>query len=280
MSPSSRYATINSDYPASDLTDAQKRHIWVQTQLRTVTNNYLDGINIDFEGTIPKTRVDLRDGLSALVNEAFKTFKHALPHSQVTIDVPYGPDCVFNRCYDYPALSVVVDVFFIMEYDELGEGLASPNSGIPRTFKGLSRYIDLLPSQKLLLGVPRYSYKYKCATLTKNDLCKTSGARTSMPFSDIYRLLLDSGAQRVWNKANLSPFFKYKEPTTNELYQIWYDDPESLLYKYALAARTNLRGVGVWHDDCVDYDKSTMFNFVRQWMWHVLPLRSVKDIVT
>lgn len=35
--------------------------------------------------------------------------------------------------------------------------------------------------------------------------------------------------------------------------QVRYDDPESLRKKVEVAADQRLRGVGVWHLDCLDY---------------------------
>lgn len=35
--------------------------------------------------------------------------------------------------------------------------------------------------------------------------------------------------------------------------QVWFDDPESLRKKVAVAANKQLRGVGVWHLDCLDH---------------------------
>ena len=35
--------------------------------------------------------------------------------------------------------------------------------------------------------------------------------------------------------------------------QVWFDSPASLEAKYALAAQLGLRGVGMWHLDCLDY---------------------------
>ncbi len=38
--------------------------------------------------------------------------------------------------------------------------------------------------------------------------------------------------------------------------QVWYDDPESLRLKAAVARKKRLRGIGVWHLDCLDYKGS------------------------
>lgn len=37
--------------------------------------------------------------------------------------------------------------------------------------------------------------------------------------------------------------------------QIWYDSPESLAPKYALASEYGLKGVGMWESTKVDYEK-------------------------
>ena len=51
------------------------------------------------------------------------------------------------------------------------------------------------------------------------------------------------------------PYFEYKDQNQHT-HQVWYDDPESLMRKYAVAAEMHLRGVGMWNVDCLDY-KST-----------------------
>ena len=37
------------------------------------------------------------------------------------------------------------------------------------------------------------------------------------------------------------------------LLQVWFDTPQSLERLYALAAEFQLRGVGMWNLDCLDY---------------------------
>lgn len=53
--------------------------------------------------------------------------------------------------------------------------------------------------------------------------------------------------------------------------QVWYDDPQSLRHKVAAASRKGLRGVGVWHLDCLDYssDDPKVREQTRQ-MWAAL----------
>ena len=55
------------------------------------------------------------------------------------------------------------------------------------------------------------------------------------------------------------------------MHQIWYDDPESLSRKYHFAADKNLRGVGMWQADALDYGNSTVAVKTRVSMWNALP---------
>ena len=48
-------------------------------------------------------------------------------------------------------------------------------------------------------------------------------------------------------------FFNYNDHGHGHVHQVWMDDPESLLIKYDLANNFQLRGVGMWHADCLNY---------------------------
>ena len=53
----------------------------------------------------------------------------------------------------------------------------------------------------------------------------------------------------------------------NQMFQFWYDDPESLLTKYRLVLDLNLHGLGMWNADSLDYDDMEMINK----MWGAIP---------
>ena len=48
---------------------------------------------------------------------------------QVSLDVPWGPNCVYGRCYDYLNLAKTVDFLVIMAYDELSQSGAPYRAG-------------------------------------------------------------------------------------------------------------------------------------------------------
>ena len=52
---------------------------------------------------------------------------------------------------------------------------------------------------------------------------------------------------------------------------MWFDDPKSLSYKYEYALKINMRGVGMWEADSLNYGNSTKAKEAREAMWGALP---------
>lgn len=62
-----------------------------------------------------------------------------------------------------------------------------------------------------------------------------------------------------------------QDPGTDRGYQVQYDDPKSLKLKYDLAARKDIRGVGMWTVDFLDYSDTQEGDAMRQSMFSILP---------
>ncbi|KAH9510117.1 hypothetical protein Btru_043509, partial [Bulinus truncatus] len=123
-------------------TDATKRQQWIEKQLLLVKQNFLDGINFDFEGQVGLNDTLVRDSYTALIS----------------VDVGWKPN-VDIRFFDYQGLADAADLLFVMAYDEqsqiFGECIAGPNSA----------YKSANIANKLILRVPWYGYIYKCIQL-------------------------------------------------------------------------------------------------------------------
>ena len=57
------------------------------------------------------------------------------------------------------------------------------------------------------------------------------------------------------------------------MHQVWYDDPQSLRLKYKFADHMNMRGVGMWEADSLDYTDTPEGKQERADMWGALPDR-------
>ena len=64
----------------------------------------------------------------------------------------------------------------------------------------------------------------------------------------------------------------FQDLSDGTTHQVWYDDPHSLTLKYEKAIDLDLRGVGMWHAECVDYASAEPdeIKAVKQ-MWDALP---------
>lgn len=274
--------------PTNYLLNETAREEWIQEKLNLVQEHHLDGYNIDFEDPVEETS-PLVDGLTSLANETAQKFHKAIPSSQVTFDVAWSPHGIDGRWYNYLKLSEVVDFLFVMSYDEQSqifdsECTARANSDIRKTEEGLVEYIDLgINPHKLVLGVPWYGYNYHCINTSENGTCYieevpfrgvncSDAAGHQYSYSTIVETFLPSSTTgRLWNSDSQSPYFDYVDPASQNIQQVWYDDPQSLGEKYDLAMRYNLHGVGMWSAEQVSYSNSTAGKIQREQMWGAIP---------
>ncbi|RUS71926.1 hypothetical protein EGW08_020319, partial [Elysia chlorotica] len=268
--------------------DPSLRAKWIDDQLNTVKDNYLDGLNFDYEGAIGKNQTALRDAYTALVRETREKFLQVFPHSLIAVDVGWRPG-VDERYYDYPALAKYSDFLVLMAYDEqsqiYGECLAGPNCPLTPTLNGVKEFLNgyngQIKADKLVLAVPWFGISYKCLK-TDGSKCYIEkipyrGAPCSdspgqpFDFKDIYKLRLQMPDNYHWNTTSATPYIMYMDPTSNITYQIHYDNEASLQYKYNIVSTMNLRGVGIFTIDMIDYTDTPEGAKMRQQMFGLLP---------
>ncbi|XP_041465888.1 di-N-acetylchitobiase-like [Lytechinus variegatus] len=231
------------------------RTAWIERTVESAIGNFTDGFNIDFEQPLDKSQAGV---LTEMVKQIKDAFSKAMPYSQVTLDSPYTPDCrIFKRCYDYHAIGEIVDYIMIMAYDELDfDGRAMANAPFNKTIRGVEDFIQIgVPSSKLVLIVPWYGYDFPCSTIEEGDVCmyKNLSVKYQKGFGDIMKLLDKSTTGGKWSDSYESPYFDYKDIETGQTHQVWYDNATSLALRVQMAKEKQLRGVSVFHADCLDY---------------------------
>jgi len=272
------------DYPVANLSDADQRSAWISQQLDKVQSTFADGINIDVESPIAADSPE-KDLLTVLVQEATAAFHNAIPQSQVTFDVAWSPNCIDGRCYSYADLALACDFLFVMAYDERsqvldGPCIASANSALPNTVRGVKEYIaEGISEDKLVLGVPWYGYDYPCIHAENTTVCPiehvpfrgancSDAAGKQIPYSKIPQLLSTSTTGPQYSQELESPWFDYTLDGVQ--HQVWYDDPESLQWKYVWARNLRLRGIGMWNADELDYSDDPVARKHTREMWDAM----------
>lgn len=274
-------------FPVEALTNSTLRKTWIDQQVTYLTQNKLDGINIDFEEELNCSDQPRRDGFTQLMKELSTSLRSVSPNVQITIDFAWAPPHIDNRCYDYKAISDIVDFAFVMSYDErsqiTGPCIAWANSPYNMTIAGIKEYFELsIPVSKLVLGVPWYGYDYPCISYQVQDnMCYinpvpfrgvscSDAAGKQYGYSNLMDRLKNSTTGRLWDEDAKSPYFTYTDPMSLDVHQVWFDDKESLKLKYDMALDLGLRGVGMWEADSLDYDSPDKQQYLRD-MWDTLP---------
>eukprot|EP00048_Salpingoeca_helianthica_P017748 m.238852 g.238852 ORF g.238852 m.238852 type:complete len:375 (+) comp22080_c0_seq1:91-1215(+) len=253
--------------------DKAARTAWINKTIDYVKANFFDGITFDYES--PLAHDDPQVGyLTDIVAEATAAFHEAIPGSQVSVCVGWSPDDIDGRAYDYAGLAAASDLLYVMDYDTRSQILdvciASANAPIGTAQRGLQRFFDLgIAPGKLVLGVPWYGYDYPCLPGTAPDalFCPirevpfrgincSDAAGSEVAFSSLMARV-DSGARMLtqlrWDNSTQTPNFNYRGDD-GAVHQVWFDNPQSLSIKYALAHTLGLRGVGPFMYDYLDND--------------------------
>jgi len=244
------------------LLDASFRKNLVNQWLNETVTFHLDGINLDIEGSAFTD--DIKAAITQLTKEVYETFKGVDENYIVTWDIPYSPyiiGCVTAYCFDYVGISKYVDYMIVMDYDaNIDIFVAQANSPLFLVEEGYNFYIKNLSidPNSLVMALPWYGYDFTCENFlnrTGHELCVIMGSsHLEMSFAKVIDLFYSGNYQLKFNEFSKSVFFSLIK---DDIYhQIWFDNSETLAYKYDLAIRLGLRGFSMWHADSLDYKSS------------------------
>lgn len=201
----------------------------------------LDGVNIDFENMYLSDKdifTQFMAELSPILNAQNVTFS-------IDVTIPGGSD-QWSKVYDRKKLAKHVDYMMLMAYDEYWG--SSPNSGpvssIPWVDKYIKATLELVPKDKLILGMPLYMRVWK----------ESGGSVSSkaIGIKHLEDLLSDKDYTKVYDDENLLNYISYRED--GDLYRIWVEDESALHKRITLMNKYNLPGIGTWSKEFVEME--------------------------
>ena len=251
--------TITS-FDAAIMAKVLKNEETIQAHINYIVNevktNDFDGIDLDYES------IYLRD------KEKFFTFLQKLSAEMIKIDrkliftvLPkWGDDVIYagleetRKVQDYKRIADLVDEFRIMTYDYIGRNPAvyGPNAPL-QWMEDVIQYAILqgVPRDKIVLGIPTYSYDYSSRGELKN--------------LDYYPVTkVGKGEKNAFAYYNKSvEEVKNAHPGENSFHEEWgeaiykfqrdgegrvlvYPTSESIQLRKQLAADYGIRGVAFW----------------------------------
>lgn len=83
---------------------------------------------------------------------------------------------------------------------------------------------------------------------------------------------VNSTTGRLLDNQTDSVYFNYKDSKHGHTHQVWMDDQETLLMKYDLANDFQLRGIGMWHADSLNYSANASTEVIQDTrdMWNAM----------
>jgi len=198
----------------------------------------IDGYNFDFENIYKEDK----DAYTQFIREATPLLREQGLTVSVDVTIPDGSDN-WSLCYDRPALAAVVDYVMLMTYDQ--HWSTSPIAGSVAQFtwveSNLKKTLNLIPKEKLLLGVPYYTRIWKEETGSDGKL-KITSQTASMEAAK--KAAKDNNANPIWDETSGQFYCEYTKDGAT--YKIWFEDENSINLKSSLALKYNLAGVASW----------------------------------
>lgn len=209
---------------------------------RTLTEKRYAGVDIDFEyvpSEFAAAYVQFIEALhAALSPNGYKVFVALAPKTSAT-----QPGLLYEG-HDYAGLGNAADAALLMTYEwGYTYGPPMPVAPINRVREVVDYALSVIPSEKLILGIPNYGYDWR--------LPYVAGESKAQSLSNVAAvdLALQRHAAIDFDQTAQSPYFRYFVRENGEPIEhvVHFEDARSINAKLRLIAEKNLRGGNVWN---------------------------------
>lgn len=228
--------TFSTEVLSQILADPDARERLISSIMYELDSKNYYGLNLDMEYISPDDRESYNAFLAEISNRV-----HDKGFILVTALAPkYSADQqgLLYESHDYPVQGQYADYVVIMTY-EWGYTYSAPMSVQPieDVRKVLTYATSVIPSEKILMGMPNYGYDW--------TLPYTRGTPAqSIGFIGATDLAVAHRSPIMYDEKTQTPYFYYTENGTRHV--VWFDDPRSFDAKIALVDEFNLAGVSMW----------------------------------
>jgi spore germination protein YaaH len=222
---------IDSDAAHAVLSVGKNRKNLEDNILWLIKKNGFDGVNIDLEG-VPAGDRDNYSALLAELKDLFRTNGYLL-----TVSIPAktsdNPGNDWNWAYDYRTIGKTADLITLMTYDEHWPGGdPGPIASLPWVQQVLDYAVQVMPKEKILMGIAAYGYDWSNA-----------GTQTVL-WNKADSLAARYGGAK-WDNQSSTPYFVYYDWQGNK-HEVWFENKYSLRMKLDLANSYNIGGIALW----------------------------------
>lgn len=210
-------------------------------------------LNLDLESTSDAS--DSAQANFAIFVQTVKSGMDSQKMGTVTLDIS-AIDFVKKKLIDPYLVGNIVDHLVIMAYDYhyIGSevtGAVAPLFGAGTSLEfdaqtAVEKALEIIPSQKIILGIPLYGYQWETLGNTKQSgiIPGTGTIASNLRVEDLLSSCSTCSAQ--FDTSAQESYVTYQDFDTKTFHQVFYPDKQSMLAKVKYANSKNLGGVALW----------------------------------
>lgn len=261
------FMPINQDALNNILSSTAARRNAITSILTSLNESGATGVNIDFEpvGDISPT---LRDNFTLFIKELANNLQPNNYNLKPLLTISIYPSAAVKpRIWDLSSLAPLTDYFVVMTYDYTmpKASAAGPNSPLRdlensfehNVIKNIAEITNLVPSEKILLGIPLYGYEWD--TVDNSKYAPTNSRGSTASLERIEKMLNEKTLELVWDRNSLTPYGTSTESGITS--QIYFENATSLRLKLEFVKNSHLGGIALW---ALGYDNNV------PWLWPTL----------
>lgn len=218
------------------LTDMDVQENLINNVLDVLNQKGYYGINVDFEYIFPADRIAYNNFIERLA-EVLRTQGYFISTSLAPKISDTQPGTLYEA-HDYAVHGELVDKVVLMTY-EWGYLYGDPQavSPVPQIRQVLTYATEVIPSQKILMGMSNYGYDW---TL---PFVEGTAARI-LTNNQAIEIARETGSFIKFDNVPKAPYFNYYTDTNQHI--VWFDDARSVYYRLLLVDEFDLVGISYW----------------------------------
>lgn len=212
------------------------RNTLIDNVINTATSKGYKGVDVDFEYIYPEDRDNYNDFLRVL-GERLRSVGLTLS-TAIAPKISATQQGTLYEAHDYAFHGSVVDYTVIMTY-EWGYLYGPPMAVAPykEVRKVISYAVTEIPPEKILMGMPNYSYDWTLPYVEGR-------AARILSINEAIRRAAGEGTEIQYNLNSEAPFYEY---TRNDVRHIvWFENARSTAARLEIVKDFNLKGVSYW----------------------------------
>ncbi len=227
------------------LSSTSKREYVIDTIMDDMIDKGIDGLNVDLE----LVNSDFSDSFIEFIRELSVRCRKAGKYLTVDNYTPYSYNA---SCFHVAEQGRICDYVVIMGYDDyVGSGEVGPNASLPFLEESLRLSKELVPTEKLIYGIPFYSRVWYQADFELD--------REEYGMNDAQDLV-DNHGGATWDATLGYNAIHYQNYET-DVY-IWLEDEDSIDAKLNLFSQNNIAGIASWK---LGQERSGVWDVIRNY---------------